>query len=1154
MSEELINDLANEIRNHRVIAVVGAGVSVAATGNAPNASWIGLLRHGVDRIVDLHLAPNDKWRSRQIEVLDEASAGLGDLDDLLSVAEQVAKRLGAPADGEWRRWLRETVGKMMATNASIIKVIADLGIAITTTNYDGLIEEVTGLPARSWKDGEQAIRVLRGEENAILHLHGYWEQPDTCVLGIRSYDDLLRQSLPQHLEKVIPTLHNMLFIGCGATLEDPNFAALRTWMRANLGGVEHRHYRLVNHAEFESLKSEHTGERIFLLDYGPAHTDLEPFLQKLKQRVGKLPDERVGRIRPEKRVCGIDMKLYVERARKKWEAIDLTALARPGAIDEDTRIKLADVFIPQNARRARPSVSLPRDYLESQRLDVDREIRMREEILRRWEQAENAPILDFLGRTDLSHIVILGDPGAGKSTLTRFLLLRLLEPMPSDVAPWRQALAEYVPFIVELRDYVARESEGKCQNLLDYLGYIGQEQGYGFDAQALHAQLTDGRSLLIFDGLDEIFDPVRRDRVVEEIIGLQGRYRSARLVATSRIAGFKAKPFEEAGFTILTLDDLSEAQIKTFSTGWFVLAFPDDPRQAERSGAELLDAVKARPQLKAIAGNPLLLTIMAIVARHEPLERSRAGVYEQALTTLCHTLDFKRKALNVPADSPLRGLGPSDKLALLRHVAWAMQETNESLRANAFTQTRLEDAVCCFFQDFGLEMMAARRATDEMIQVLQERNWILTPRGPGLFGFVHRTFLEYLCASHILQRFRSQQLTIADLISIHVLPRANDDSWQEVIRLLAGQLGRDNPEHMGKVIAALVSPPEESGDPNNHLALACESLAELDSNQLGRLESEILGVVDALYRWLVRELDYQVWNKYDERIASALGNIHAPPSLRTSLNLCEIPRRTTDWVRVLSFSGIVGAFWDIGERTRAYLVKQARSAIKWQTSVDAITALAAHFRCHPDTMSFLRECALEAGNETVRARALKALAESFSDHPDTLPLLRARAVDDPGEAVRRSALEAIAKSFRGHPDTLPFLRTRAADDPGESARAVALRTMGKSFRDHPDTLPFLRTRAVDDPGEWQRVIALEAMGESFRDHPYTLPFLRTRAVDDPGEWPRAIALQAMGESFRDHPDTLPFLRTRAVDDPSPYVRISATHLLPKESQKEIKAL
>ena len=44
----LLEDLTKEIAKGRVVAIIGAGVSIGASGNHPCASWTGLLGDGVN--------------------------------------------------------------------------------------------------------------------------------------------------------------------------------------------------------------------------------------------------------------------------------------------------------------------------------------------------------------------------------------------------------------------------------------------------------------------------------------------------------------------------------------------------------------------------------------------------------------------------------------------------------------------------------------------------------------------------------------------------------------------------------------------------------------------------------------------------------------------------------------------------------------------------------------------------------------------------------------------------------------------------------------------------------------------------------------------------------------------------------------------------
>jgi len=158
------------------------------------------------------------------------------------------------------------------------------------------------------------------------------------------------------------------------------------------------------------------------------HVQIERIRARGKQQVEAAP------------VSGIDLSLYRRRAQQKWSAIDLSALAAPGAVDADVTIRLADVFVPQLARRSRPAASLPRDYLERQGLDPAAEAAQMEQIADTWERLTPVSALELAAEYRQRHLVLLGDPGAGKSVLARYVLLQLL----NDAAPTGSPLSRIV--------------------------------------------------------------------------------------------------------------------------------------------------------------------------------------------------------------------------------------------------------------------------------------------------------------------------------------------------------------------------------------------------------------------------------------------------------------------------------------------------------------------------------------------------------------------------------------------------------------------------------------------------------------------------------------------------------------------------------------
>jgi tetratricopeptide (TPR) repeat protein len=285
----LVEDLRGLVAAGGVLVVAGAGVSVAASGGSSVASWPGLLADGCRRVVEVDQGGLPAgWGE-----LVGRQAGSGDLGWMLAAAEEVTVRLGGRSGGEFRRWLAESVGGLRVVDGAVIGALAGLGVPVATTNYDGLIEEVTGWSAVTWRDGARVQRVLRGDERGVLHLHGFWRDPESVVLGIRSYEAVLGDAAAQGLQRAVASLRSLLLAGFGAGLADPNFSALREWLAAALPDSEYRHFRLCRQDELAAVAAQHRPqERIMAVSYGERHEDLAPFLRSLPsagRRAGSKP-------------------------------------------------------------------------------------------------------------------------------------------------------------------------------------------------------------------------------------------------------------------------------------------------------------------------------------------------------------------------------------------------------------------------------------------------------------------------------------------------------------------------------------------------------------------------------------------------------------------------------------------------------------------------------------------------------------------------------------------------------------------------------------------------------------------------------------------------------------------------------------------------
>ena len=271
---EAPDELKQRVAKRKAVLLVGAGVSARATGNRV-ASWTGLLEDGVGFCEEHVNALPGGWGDRV-----RADIASGDQDDLLIAAEKITRKLGSPANLLW--WLRDTIGTLEVTTRDVLDAIAALDLPIMTTNYDRLLEAVTDRPPVHWREEEKVQRVLAEDEPGIIHLHGWYEDPESIVLDIRSYERVVNSEFMRTTLQSTAYYKSIVFIGFGSGLDDPNFSRFRLWIRDVLSQATNRHYRLCRTAELERLVRDHKADSFLrVLPFGARDDELATYLRSL---------------------------------------------------------------------------------------------------------------------------------------------------------------------------------------------------------------------------------------------------------------------------------------------------------------------------------------------------------------------------------------------------------------------------------------------------------------------------------------------------------------------------------------------------------------------------------------------------------------------------------------------------------------------------------------------------------------------------------------------------------------------------------------------------------------------------------------------------------------------------------------------------------
>ncbi|WP_062059269.1 SIR2 family protein [Cellvibrio sp. OA-2007] len=601
---------------------------------------------------------------------------------------------------------------------------------------------------------------LRRDLKGILHLHGAFDEPNTCVLGIRDYEKVLQDDVRDLFQKNLVAFNQLLFIGCGDTLSDPNFSALINWMRKNLKGATPIHYALTLESEVQTRHQDKDWSGfVEPLSYGESYDDLSGFLTK------HFP---VGmKKKALRRKVSVDSNSIIQNYRN-FLVRDCGQMTLEGvSSDMETgqrKFDLERLFVPLNVSMCPPVFPLNDPSAQ--------------ESLKIWNEKFGNPMPFGQGLSEYKRIALLALPGGGKTLLLKRLAVAYSDPTrlaaTSDMLP----NLDLLPVLIrcrEWRDYIRKPIQTLLKNVSEI---TGQANLVGF-SDALQPMLKKGKVLLLVDGLDEIHNDADRSIFVDHVESFLTDYPKTHLVVTSREAGFNlVAPTLSRFCERLRIAPLEPEAITLLSDHWHRLMVGDSP-EAIKEGNEVAKALLNRSSLRRLAENPLLLT-MLLVVKHGAgaLPPDRVTLYERAIEVLLDTW-------NIKGHEPLNHKEAVPQLAF---VAYHMLCSGK--------QTATEKELLILLEEARERLPVIRRyAKDspyDFLKRVELRSSLLLEAGHQLengravpfYQFRHLTFQEYLAAIAATEGhyedYRQEDTVLTPLqnyISSH--------EWKEVIPMAA---------------------------------------------------------------------------------------------------------------------------------------------------------------------------------------------------------------------------------------------------------------------------------------------------------------------------------------------------------------------------------
>lgn len=495
------------------------------------------------------------------------------------------------------------------------------------------------------------------------------------------------------------------------------------------------------------------------------------------------------------------------------------------------------------------------------------------------EAERDEPPLSALEQLDRElRLVLLGDPGSGKSTFVNFVALclagtslsdpdanidLLTQPLPDEEGedteqrqPWTHD--QPLPLRIVLRDFAARglppvgrkasarhlwafvEAELEAADLADFAPFLKQE-------------LQDPGGLILFDGLDEVPEAeARRDQVKDAVEDFCKTYSRCRVMLTSRTYAYRQQGWQLAGFAQAELLPLGAGQIKRFVSRWYAHLVALQRLKAEDAkGRALLlrDAIFSQPRLEELAERPLLLTLMASLHawRGGDLPDRRERLYAEAVDLLLYLWEQRR--LSKREDGTFELLQPSvaeyldsDREAvrkLLERLAYEVHAAQPDLTGTAdIAESALRDGL--------MDLSANPDAKPKrLVEYLRDRAGLLTARGAGVYSFVHRSFQEYLAACHLTRH--GYPVKIAELA------RGTPDRWREVALLAGAKAGVGTDFAVWSLVDALCyREPTEAGSIEDEWGALLAGQLLLESGDLKAVSDANRAKLERVRHWLPR--------------------------------------------------------------------------------------------------------------------------------------------------------------------------------------------------------------------------------------------------------------------------------------------------------------
>lgn len=346
---------------------------------------------------------------------------------------------------------------------------------------------------------------------------------------------------------------------------------------------------------------------------------------------------------------------------------------------------------------------------------------------------------------DHPHLVLVGDAGAGKTELVRWI-------SSERQRQYLRAERRRCPLLVDARSLAGATG---LDDFAQRLSFQMRRFGAGISANGVAKAVDAGLLELFVDGIDEI--PAMHERAALRHVADELKHRDVPVWITTRPIELSADPMWAVGH----LPPLDRSQLVALLTQFLTQNESERVEDARRAAAEeaerLLNELDA--DTRAFLRTPLALMMFLDELRH----RERRALTLTALyTDRVEGMLWRSASLRRAAGET--SLTLSQILGTMERAAFAAFSKGASI----VTLRDLEEAAS-----------AEVPVTAEVLDVLVNQSGLLTQVGAQGWAFVHKTFFEYFVARAIAARPRTEAddfVGLEDMVLVFLAGLLSDPS------------------------------------------------------------------------------------------------------------------------------------------------------------------------------------------------------------------------------------------------------------------------------------------------------------------------------------------------------------------------------------------